>query len=314
MDKKVLIAAPVHPVLIEALEALGYICEYYEDIQQDQAYGIIGRYEGIITSTRLQLDEDLLKKASQLRWIGRMGSGMEVIDIAYANSRGIYCCSSPEGNANAVAEQALGMLLAVQHKVVAAHTEMQQGLWRREENRGWEIEGSTAGIIGFGHNGSAFAKKLIGMDVKVLAYDKYQQDFGTTDVRALESLRELFAQANILSFHVPLTPETHHYFDEHFLESMAQEFVLLNLSRGPVVSMRALYKGLKSGKIAAAAVDVWEQEPVHRMTGEDADILREMLLMPNFIGTPHIAGYTHQALYKMSAALAVKLKAFVNQR
>src|SRR5690606_13996490 len=157
MDKKVLIAAPVHPVLTEALEALGYSCEHYVDIQQDQAYAIIDRYEGIITSTRLQLDENLLKEALRLRWIGRMGSGMEVIDTIYTHSRGIYCCSSPEGNANAVAEQALAMLLAVQHKVMAAHAEMQQGLWRREENRGWEIEGSTAGIIGFGHNGSALA-------------------------------------------------------------------------------------------------------------------------------------------------------------
>jgi len=314
MDKKVLIAAPVHPVLTEALEALGYSCEHYVDIQQDQAYAIIDRYEGIITSTRLQLDENLLKEALRLRWIGRMGSGMEVIDTIYTHSRGIYCCSSPEGNANAVAEQALGMLLAVQHKVMAAHAEMQQGLWRREENRGWEIEGSTAGIIGFGHNGSAFAKKLIGMDVQVLAYDKYQQRFGTPQVQALESLQELFSRANILSFHVPLTPETHHYFDEQFLDSMTQEFVLLNLSRGPVVSMRALYKGIKSGKITAAALDVWEQEPVQRMSGEDAVILKEMLQMPNFIGTPHIGGYTHQALYKMSAALAAKIKAFVNQR
>lgn len=310
MDRKVLIAAPVHEVLLHELQAQGYAWELREDITQGVAREIIQDYEGIITSTRLQLDCDLLDRAIRLRWIGRMGSGMEVIDLDCAAEKGIYCFSSPEGNANAVAEQALGMLLGLQHKINHAHAEMQQGIWLREENRGMEIEGATAAIIGYGHNGSALAGKMKCMGLKVLALDKYKQGFGTEGTKECRNLEEIWEEADIISFHLPLTQETYHYFDDHFLENMRTEFVLLNLSRGPVVSMNTLYKGMKSGKIKAAALDVWEQEPVQKMEGRDAALFRELINMPNFIGTPHIAGYTHQALFKMSNTLASKIRAF----
>lgn len=308
MAKKVLIVAPVHAVLTEALQALGYEYDYKEDATQQQALAIIHEYEGLITSTRLQMDSAFIDNATQLKWIGRMGSGMEIVDVPYAESKGIRCFSSPEGNANAVSEQALGMLLALQHKILSAHAEMQRGIWLREENRGVEIEGLTAGIIGYGNNGSAFAKKLKALDVKVLAFDKYRTGFEEEGVIECKSIDAIWEHAEIISFHLPLTTETAHYFNEAFLNRMQKPFTLLNLSRGKIVEQNSLYNGLKSGKIKAAALDVWEMEPVKRMEGSMKMQLEEMLQMPNFIGTPHIAGYTVQALYKMSYSLAEKIK------
>ncbi|WP_118950738.1 NAD(P)-dependent oxidoreductase [Taibaiella helva] len=307
MNRKVLIVAPVHEVLVRELERLGYSCVLQEDISREVALGTIGSYEGLVTSTRLQVDREFIDRAEQLKWVGRMGSGMEVIDLPYALEKGIQCFSSPEGNANAVAEQALGMLLALQHRIFSAHVEMQQGLWLREENRGLEIEGLTAGIIGYGHNGSAFARKLRAMDVRVLALDKYKTGFAEPGIEECGDITQITTKADILSFHLPLNNETRHYFDDTFLERMQRPFVLLNLSRGSIVSQQSLYRGLKGGQIKAAALDVWEQEPVAKMVGAERAVFDELIAMPNFIGTPHIAGYTVQALYKMSWFLAQKI-------
>jgi len=312
MAKKVLIAAPIHAVLLETLQALGYEYDYKEETTQQQALDIIDEYEGVVTSTRLNIDKAFMDKATKLKWVGRMGSGMEIIDVPYAEKKGIQCFSSPEGNANAVAEQALGMLLALQHKILPSHTEMQQGIWLREENRGTEIEGLAAGIIGYGNNGSVFAKKLKAMDVKVLALDKYKTGFEEEGITECASIEPIWEQADIISFHLPLTTETRYYFDEAFLNRMQKPFTLLNLSRGKIVEQNSLYAGLKSGKIKGAALDVWEMEPVGKMEGAMKSQLEEMLQMPNFIATPHIAGYTVQALYKMSYYLAEKIKKACN--
>jgi D-3-phosphoglycerate dehydrogenase len=308
MAKKVFIAAPIHDVLLETLRVLGYEYDHKEDITQQQALEVIHQYEGVITSTRLHIDKAFIDKALKLKWVGRMGSGMEIIDMPYAEEKGIRCFSSPEGNANAVAEQALGMLLALQHKIFSSHTEMQQGIWHREENRGIEIEGLTAGIIGYGNNGSAFAQKLKALDVKVLALDKYRSGFEEEGITECESIEPIWEHADIISFHLPLTTETEYYFDDAFLNRMQKPFTLLNLSRGKVVTQASLYMGLKSGKIKGAALDVWEIEPIGKMEALMKAQLEEMLQMPNFIATPHIAGYTFQALYKMSYFLAEKIK------
>jgi D-3-phosphoglycerate dehydrogenase len=308
MTKKVLIVAPVHEVLLQELESMGYTYDQFEDITPEKALEIIPDYEGVITSTRLQIDKDFMDRATLLKWVGRMGSGMEVIDVPYATQKGILCFSSPEGNANAVAEQALGMLLALQHKIFSAHVEMQHGLWLREENRGVEIEGLTAGIIGYGNNGKAFAQKLKAMQVKVLAIDKYKTGYAEEGIEECIDLGRIYNEADLISFHLPLTNETRHYFDSVFLEGMERPFVLLNLSRGGIVSQQSLYAGLKSGKIKGAALDVWEMEPVEKMKDEMKVMYKELITMPNFIGTPHIGGYTVQALYKMSYFLIQKIK------
>jgi D-3-phosphoglycerate dehydrogenase / 2-oxoglutarate reductase len=304
---KVLIAAPVHPVLTDGLAALGYICIIKEDITQQIAADLIHDCTGVITSTRLQLDKALLDAAPQLRWIGRMGSGMEVIDVPYATGKGIKCYSSPEGNSNAVGEHALGMLLSLIRRITWSQQEVQKGLWLREENRGTELEGKTLGIIGFGYTGAAFAKKLSGFDIKILAYDKYKKDAMPSDIVNCQDLAPIYEQADFVSFHVPLQEDTKYYFNESFIKNMKKPFVLINTSRGIVVDTKALWAGLQSGKVTGACLDVWEQEPLSKMNTEIRDLLNKIVALPNAIITPHIAGYTVEALYKMSNVLLCKI-------
>ena len=303
----VLIAAPVHPVLTEGLRRLGYALVSAPDISQEQARSLIADCVGVITSTRIRLDAELMDLAPGLRWIGRMGSGMEVIDVKHAVKRGIACFSSPEGNANAVAEHALGMLLAHNKRIAHSWDEVRRGLWLRDENRGSELEGKTIGIIGFGHTGSALARKLQGMDMEILAYDIKPDVPMPAYVKRCDSLQPIFEHACFLSFHVPIGPGTYHYFNDGFITQMRQQFVLINTSRGTVVDVQALWRGLQSGKVKGACLDVWEQEPMSRMDAASRGLLEQMLALPQVLVTPHIAGYSQESLYKMSRSLLEKV-------
>lgn len=306
---KVLIAAPVHPVLTDGLKAMGYQCIVHENIVQSMAYALIADCVGVVTSTRLQLDKSLLDAAPLLRWVGRMGSGMEVIDLEYAALKGVACFSSPEGNRNAVGEHALGMLLTLIRRIAWSHAEIQQGMWLREENRGTELEGKTIGIIGFGHTGRAFARKLMGFDTRILVYDKYDASEIPRAVENCSSLEPIFKEADIVSFHVPLLADTANYFDEIFIAQMRKPFIVINTSRGKVVDTAALRRGLSDGKIIGACLDVFEQEPITAMNDRVRGLLDEMISLPNVVITPHIAGYTFEALYKMSTVLLTKINA-----
>lgn len=305
--KKVLIAAPVHPVLTEGLQAAGYECLIHEKISQQQAFELVKDVTGIITSTRLQLDKDLIDAAPQLQWIGRMGSGMEVIDVPYAETKGIKCFGSPDGNANAVAEHALGMLLSLNKRIIQSNNEVKQGLWLRDENRGTELEGKTIGLIGFGHTGRAFAKKLMGFDMQILAYDKYNRQNFPPYVTQCETLTPIFEQADIISFHVPLQADTTHYFDENFLRSVKKPFILVNTSRGVVVNNEVLLRGMQEKLICGACIDVWEEEPLNAMSDKQRALLARVANLPNAVLTPHIAGYSFEAVYKMSNILLQKI-------
>lgn len=307
MDRgKVLIAAPVHEVLIKGLSQAGYELVMAEKISQATAPALIGDCVGVITSTRLHLDKDLLDLATKLQWIGRMGSGMEVVDVPYATQKGIRCVSSPEGNSNAVAEHAMGLLLALTKRIVISNNELKEGIWEREGNRGSELEGKTVGIIGFGHTGRAFAKKLLGFDVNILVYDKYKQDAmpGYVTHTTLQTIQQ---KADIISFHVPLQADTIHYFDEKFISGVSKGFILLNTSRGIVADVNAIKIGLDNGKIRAAGLDVWEEEPLEQMSIEMRTKLDQIVKMPQVIITPHIAGYSFEALFKMSKVLLEKI-------
>ncbi len=336
MRGKVLIAAPVHNVLTEGLTSEGYDLVHAGNITQDIAFELIRDCEGVITSTRLQLNKELLDAGSQLKWIGRMGSGMEVIDVHYATEKNIICHSSPEGNCNAVGEHALGMLLSLTKKISASHNEVKQGKWLRDENRGIELEGKTIGIIGFGHTGKAFAKKLKGFDVRILAYDTNKKRLNHSDINQLinndiqmnfddihqghgkaqlnhncitpcDTLEQIFQEADIVSFHVPLQPDTKHYFNDRFITQMNRPFILVNTSRGIVVDTQALYNGIHTGKIIGACLDVIEEEPLNKMSDPVRTLVDELLKLPQVIITPHIAGYSQEALYKMSYILLNKI-------
>lgn len=308
MKPIVLVVTEIHPSFKENLEIAGYDVVTLIGAREQNGFDeALAQCVGIITSNKLYITAGIIDAAPHLKWIGRMGSGMEIIDVAYASERGISCFSSPEGNANAVAEQALGMLLCLQHNILNGHLEVKEHQWNRDKNRGWEIEGQTVGIIGYGHNGSALGKKLQALGLNVLCYDKYHKDFIQEGIIDCSDLQPIFYQAQIISFHVPLNEETTHYFDESFLESMKNPFVLLNLSRGPVVSLDALHKGMKNGKIKGAALDVWEKEPFWKLSEDLTEKADELMNMPNFIGTPHIGGYSFDAIYKMSKSLERKI-------
>jgi D-3-phosphoglycerate dehydrogenase / 2-oxoglutarate reductase len=304
---KVLIAAPVHQVLTDGLQQQGYQCIHMETINQDAAFTAIANCVGVITSTRLQLNKELLDAAPLLQFIGRMGSGMEVIDLPYAAQKGIKCYASPEGNCNAVAEHALGMLLALTKKITLSNNQVKQGLWLRDENRGYELEGKTIGIIGYGHTGAAFARKLAGFDMNILAYDKYNPQNISSPIINCANLTPIFEQADIISFHVPMQADTLNYFDENFLMQMNKGFILINTSRGIVASTKAIIKGLDSGKISGACLDVWSYEPIPRVGTPERQELDAVAAMPNVIFTPHIAGYSYEALFKMSNILLFKI-------
>lgn len=304
--RKVLIAAPVHRILTDWLTANGYECMVQEQITQQQAFDLIRNCSGVITSTRLQLNRELIDSAPMLEWIGRMGSGMEVIDVQYAQAKGITCFSSPEGNANAVAEHALGMLLSLNKRIIKSNNEVKQGQWLRDENRGVELDGKSIGIIGFGHTGRAFAKKLMGFDVQIMVYDKYnQEDYPKYVSKA--SLKDIWQDADIISFHVPLREDTYHYVDAAFIDKMRKPFVIINTSRGIVIDTYALWDGLQKKKIRGACIDVWEEEPLSKMSEEMRALLDKIANRPEVVLTPHIAGYSYEAIYKMSKSLLSKI-------
>jgi len=304
----VLIAAPIHPVLAERLAAAGYTLRPAEGIRQEEAPSLIADCVGVVTSTRLRLDAALLDAAPALQWIGRMGSGLEIIDTVHAAARGIRVVASPEGNRNAVAEHTLGLLLAVTKRIAWSAREVLAGHWLREENRGIELEGRTVGILGFGNTGQAFARKLAGFDVNILAYDPARPAPALANsVQYVEDPTKIFNAADVVSFHVPLRTDTRNYFSYAALEAIQKPCILINTSRGEVVDPDALEAGLESGKIRGAGLDVWPGEPLSAMPVEFAAQMHRVGSRPNVVITPHIAGYSHEALYKMSTVLADKI-------
>jgi D-3-phosphoglycerate dehydrogenase len=278
------------------------------DITQEEALVSVGQYEGIITSTRLLIDRELLDRAQRLKFIGRMGSGMEIIDMPYAAQKGIVCVSSPEGNANAVAEHALGMLLGLSKQIIKSNQELQQGLWEREANRGFELEDKTIAIIGFGHAGSAFAHKLSVFNMQILAYDVNPNIIYPNYVKAQETMQRIYEEADIISYHVPASQENKYLFNDQFLGNFLKPIVLVNTSRGNVVDPLAVMHGLEKGKISKACFDVWETEPISKMNEQQKSVFNALMANENVLFTPHIAGYSHEALFKMSLVIAKKLK------
>ena len=305
----VLFLDEVHEILAKRLTDAGHTCIHAEEKSLEECLQLIKTADGVVIRSRFPMDETFLKNADQLKFIARSGAGMENIDVPYCEKRGIILYNSPEGNRNAVAEHALGMLLSLMNKLNSADQEVRKGKWDREGNRGIELDGKTVGIIGYGNNGKAFAKKLRGFDVNVLAYDKYKQSFGSDFVKEC-TLQAILDQADVISFHIPQNKETLFFANEEFFSKITKPIFLLNLSRGKIVETEALVKAIENGKVLGAGLDVLEYEKASFESFFEQELplpFQYLLNSPKVILTPHVGGWTNESYFKLSNVLADKI-------
>jgi len=297
-----------YPLLPKLLEEAGFKCDQLTSMKSKEDYlAIISNYDGCIIRSKFYIDSDFLDHATRLKFIGRVGSGMESIDVKAAESRGIVCLNSPEGNSDAVAEHAIGMLLSLFNNLFKANSEVRAGKWLREENRGIELGSKTVGIIGFGNVGSAFAKKLLGFGCKILAYDKYKTNYAPHYVQEVD-FETICEQSDVISLHIPLTPETKYMVNQHFFDSCKDGAYIINTSRGIVLETSALVKAMKIGKVSGACLDVLEYEQIsfENLSSVNPDF-EWLCKSDRVVLTPHIAGWTHESNIKLSTVLANKI-------
>lgn len=306
---KILLIDSNHNILHETLQNAGFHCDLFWDKSADELKKLIPEYDAIVIRSKFKITKEIIDSAPRLKCIGRAGAGMENIDVAYAESKGISCLHAPEGNADAVAEHALGMLLMLFNNLKKADDEVRKGIWLRQENRGIEICGKTVGIIGYGNMGSAFAKRLQGFGCKILAYDKYKKGFANDFVEEV-GMDQIFYECDIVSLHIPYTSDNHYLIDENFISSFKKEIYFINTARGKCLKTSALTSALQNGKIKGACLDVLEYEAV---SFENIDVvslpdpMQYLIKSDKVVLSPHIAGWTHESNYKISLFLARKM-------
>lgn len=314
-NNRILFIDSTHSLLATRLESAGYIVDCDFVSPKEVIMTKIQDYFGVIIRSRFKIDQPFIDAALNLKFIGRVGAGLENIDVEYAGSKNIHCVNSPEGNMDAVGEHTLGLLLALANNIVKANNEVKNGIWLREENRGFELKGKTVAIIGYGNMGRAFVQRLAGFQVNVIAYDKYKTGFSSEIVQEV-SMEDVFEEADILSFHVPYNEETHYLFNKKYINQFKKSIYLLNTSRGKVVNLDDLVISMKNGKVLGAGLDVLEYESVSLNNApkeEWSESMHYLASADNVVITPHVAGWTVESNEKLSTIIADKVIAIFNK-
>jgi D-3-phosphoglycerate dehydrogenase len=303
---KVLIVDQMHESILGLLEKYGFEVTYLPKITREELFEQIGSYEGILIRSKTPLDRELLERATRLQFIGRAGAGLDQLDLDYLKERGVALFHAAKGNRDAVAEHAVGGLLALFNHLNQADQQVRKGIWDREGNRGVELKGKTIGIFGYGNMGKAFAKRLKGFGVNVLAYDKYKKDFAKKGVQEVnwETLKQ---EADVLSIHVPLTAETRDFFTIEELKSFSKPFWLINTARGEVIRMETLNQALDQGILKGVVLDVLENEKFERFSSDQKLQFELLAKRENVLFTPHVAGWTLESYQKINEVLVKQI-------
>ncbi|GAB4028194.1 2-hydroxyacid dehydrogenase [Spirosoma gilvum] len=305
-QRSILIADEMHPSLFAMLTEAGFQYDYQPKISRAELMTALEPFEGLIIRSKTTVDHELLSHAPNLQFIGRAGAGLDLIDLEAAEERGIAVFHAGAGNRDAVAEHTVGMLLALLANILKADREVRQGIWDREGNRGYELGSMTVGLIGYGNNGRATAKRLSGFGCRVLAYDKFLTNYG--DAFAEEAtMDQIIADADIISLHIPLTDETRMWINDEFISQVAKPFYLNNIARGEIVSLAAVVRGLESGKIRGATLDVLENEKLAKLTPDQQATFDYLRQSNRVILTPHVAGWTHESYVRINEVLVRQL-------
>lgn len=311
---KILLADSNHSILHELLIKNKFECDLFWDKSTNELIDLLPNYDGLVIRSKFNITKELLDKCTKLKCIGRVGAGMENIDVAYAMKKKIICLSVPEGNRDAVGEHALAMILMLFNNLKKADGEVRNGIWNRIENRGLEIKDKKIGLIGFGNMGSSFAKKLKGFECKINAYDKYKFNFGN-DYVFESSMQTIFDESDIISLHVPLTEETRFIINENFINKFKKPIYIINTARGKCINTLDLVEAIKNGKVKGACLDVLEYESNSFENAFGAvmpEALKFLFKSEKVLLTPHIAGWTEESNYKMSKIIAEKMISALN--
>ncbi len=310
--KNCLIVDDLHPIAISLLEEAGITIHSDENLTREEILKILPDYDCLLIRSKTVVDEDFLHNAPKLKIIGRAGAGVDQIDQELLKRKNIALVNAPEGNMTAVGEHAIGMLLALMNNMMRADFQVRNQKWERELNRGYEIEGKTIAIIGYGNMGNAFAKRLQGFNCNIITYDKFKTNYGNKYAKQV-SLIEIFETADILSLHVPLNKSSFHMVNKKFLNSFKKPIWLVNLARGKVITNKDLLDALNNGNVKAAALDVIENEKFNTYTKEENTIFEQLKQTNKVIFSPHIGGWTFESLSKISEVLANKIIDFSNK-
>jgi D-3-phosphoglycerate dehydrogenase len=312
---RIVFADPAHPFLADWLRKQGHVCDLHYDSDRPVLKHALCQAQGLVVRSRTPVDEDLLDHAPQLRFVARVGVGTEHIDMEACAERGIAVLTSPEGSRDAVAEHTFGLLLMLLHKLALADWQIRAGQWLREPNRGTELNGKTVGILGYGNMGAAFARRLVGFNVRVIAYDKFRSDYGDAYAEAVD-LPTLQAESQVLSIYIPYMPSNHHFVDGAFLDAFVHPVYLINTARGKVLHTPDLVARLENGRVAGAALDVIEYEEmsfVHLGLDGLPEPFQRLRQMDQVVLNPHIAGWSHEAKERHARVLAQKMRVWLNK-